>query len=166
MPPAPNVKKYHFFQLLTKNSQIENLEQSKLKVQYKHEFLSFFCCKDKEQSHTVFIHNTLLKLNLCLKSFLYVSTFPNIPSSHANFPNSEVPAPIPKILKMNTVCAAHILYLSKGIWQTEQNSDWLKMFMYEEKKGNYKIDGSANVGHNPCKNVSMQKISSENACFH
>ena len=40
------------------------------------------------------------------------------------------------------------------------------MFMYEEKKGNYKTDGSANMRHNPCKNVSMLKISSENACFH
>ena len=35
--------------------------------------------------------------------FKHISTFPNFHISCADFPNSEGPAPIPKILKRNTV---------------------------------------------------------------
>ena len=52
-------------------------------------------------------------IHFCLKYFLYVSTFSNFQSLRANFPNSEDPVPIPKILKRNTALIRLLLSL---IW--------------------------------------------------
>ena len=49
--------------------------------------------------HNIVCSNWIL---LCLNCFSYLSTFPDFQSLRANFPNSEGPAPIPKILKRNT----------------------------------------------------------------
>ena len=99
----PNAKKYPFFsQLLTKNSQLESFEKWKLKIQYKHENLhSFFAVKAKNRVIECFWINTVYFniILLCFMYFLYDSSFPNFKSLRTNFPNSEGPAPILKILK-------------------------------------------------------------------
>ena len=76
-----------------------------LKTNYKHQnLLYFYAVKTKNKVILCFKHNTVY-LNwilVCLKYFLYVSTFPNFQSLCANFPSSDGPAPIPKILKWKT----------------------------------------------------------------
>ena len=68
-------------------------------------FLIFCDVKKKNRRpYYLFKHNTV-HLNwilLSLKYFFYVLTFPNFQGLRANFPNSEGPTPIRKILKRNT----------------------------------------------------------------
>ena len=93
-----------FSQLLTKKF----LKNSKLQIHYENAcFESFvlFGVKTKNKAIFFFKHDTVHRNGflLCLKSFCYVSIFPNFQSLCAYFPNSEGPALIPKILKTNTV---------------------------------------------------------------
>ena len=82
----------------------EILNNSMLKIQYKHESLIFFCSK-KKQDHTVFSNIMQCSWTRCLSiwsTFWIIQPFPICRVYIcANFPNSEGSCPIPKTLLWN-----------------------------------------------------------------
>ena len=86
---------------------LENLENFLVEnsVQTWRMSLIFLAVKIKNKAKLSFKHN-IVHLNwilLCLKYFMCILTVPDLQNLRVNFPNSEGPVPIPKILKKNTV---------------------------------------------------------------
>ena len=96
-----DAKNYLFPRFMTESSQSEILNNSMLKIQYKHESLIFFFARRKTRPYRFLKYNAILldRMLVYLKYFLNNSPFPICRVYIcAIFPNSEGSSPIPKTL--------------------------------------------------------------------
>ena len=133
---GPMPKTIFFPRFMTESSQSEILNNSMLKIQYKHESLIFFCSKKNKTIPFSLKYNAML-LNwmlVYLKYFLNNSPFPICRVYIcAIFPSSEGSSPIPKTLLWNAsvrfrlFCALCWKYClkKKYSWWYEKWSLWL-----------------------------------------